>query len=84
MKIVIQMSPEHYDGLLDRCLDSYSEYSILKNGVVTHDEAGGKDRRTIMILCDKEQAETLLHLATRLYPNAAPQIANEIGLAREQ
>jgi len=84
VKIVIQMSPEHYDGLLDRCLDSYSEYSILKNGVVTHDEVGGQDRRAIMILCDKEQAENLLHLATRLYPNAAAEIAKEIRLEREQ
>ena len=32
MKILIDMSPEHYDGLLNKCIDAWAEYATLKNG----------------------------------------------------
>jgi len=37
MKILIDMSTEHYDGLLNKCIDTWpAEYVTLKNGVVIH------------------------------------------------
>jgi len=36
MKILVEMSPEHYDRLLDKLSEESAAYAILKNGVVVH------------------------------------------------
>lgn len=83
MKILIEIAPEHYDGLLHTCEVSSPEYAILKNSVVTHPQEDGLDRRKIVIWCDVGQAARLLAAAERFDPVAAAQIAKEIELARE-
>jgi hypothetical protein len=83
MKILITMSPEHYDPFLIGCDIISPEYSILKNAVVVHDGQTGDDRRTIEILCDEEEAFKLLETASRLYPDVVPTIAAGIDLARQ-
>ena len=72
---MIEMSPEHYEGFLDRCDVSSAEYSVLKNGVIALDQADGRHQRTIKILCDEETAVLLFDSATRLYPKAVAAIA---------
>jgi hypothetical protein len=83
MKILIEMVPEHYDGLLEGCHGFHDAYSILKNGVVLHCQTSGKDQRSIAILCDEAQANRLLELATRIYPAAAADIARGVAFERE-
>jgi hypothetical protein len=83
VKIRIEIAPEHYDGLLQKCEASSPEYTILKNSIVTHPQEDGRDRRKIVIWCDVGQAARLLAAAERFYPIAAAQIAKEIELARE-
>ena len=58
-------------------------YTILKNGIVALDQSEGRDRETIEILCDKDEAVLLFDAANRLYPQAAPAIANGIARAGE-
>ena len=81
MKILVEMSPEHYDRLLDKLSEESAAYAILKNGVVIH-PSGASDDRIIQIACEMTQAETLLHAARQLFPAAAPQLQESIGLAR--
>ena len=69
MKILIDMSTEHYDGLLNKCIDTWpAEYVTLKNGVVIRRQIEGVERRWIAILCEKHQAHNLLILARSLQP----------------
>ena len=69
MKILIDMSTEHYDGLLKKCIDTWpAEYVTLKNGVVIRRQIEGVERRRIAILCEKHQAHNLLILARSLQP----------------
>ena len=69
MKILIDMSTEHYEGLLNKCIDTWpAEYVTLKNGVVIRRQIEGVERRRIAILCEKYQAHNLLILARSLQP----------------
>ena len=83
MKILIEMSPEHYDGLLEKCAHWLPEYSILKNGVIVHRQVEGKERRMIAILCRELQAYTLLHAARTLYSPAADDIKRALDPLRD-
>ena len=83
MKILIEITPEHYDGLLETCEESSPEYAILKNGIVARPQEDGLDRRKVVIWCEVGQAARLLAAAERFDPLVAAQIAKEIELARE-
>jgi hypothetical protein len=83
MKVLIKMSQEHYDLFVAECDITSREYTILKNGIVTRDQQTGADRRTIEILCDREEADQLLDTATRLYPDAVPEIEKAIASSRQ-
>jgi hypothetical protein len=83
VKILIEITPEHYDGLLQTCEESSPEYAILKNGIVARPQEDGLDRRKVVIWCEVNQAARLLAAAERLDPVVAAKIAKEIELARE-
>lgn len=80
--MVIEISPERYDGFVAKCGIESREYSILKNGVVVRDQKSG-EQRVIGILCDKVEAARLLYAASQLYPEAVPAITAAIDRARE-
>jgi len=82
VKILIEISPEHYDHFVAKCDGESREYAILKNGVVTRDP-NNDETRVIEILCDKEEAMKLRDAASRLCPEAAPVIKDALDLARE-
>ena len=81
MKILIKIPPEHYDLFVAECDITSREYSILKNAVVARDI--NDDKRVIEILCDTEEADRLLDLAKRRYPEIVPAIRAGLDLARE-
>ena len=81
MKIVLKITPEHYDRLLSGISEKSSLYSVLKNGVVINSTAGG-GAKMIEILCEKFHARMLRALAANLYPQAVPQIEKAIRLSR--
>jgi hypothetical protein len=68
MKIMIQMSPENYDGLLSKVSTESLVYSVLRNGIVESRSEGGAERRVIDILCEPNEAEILLGVATEVWP----------------
>jgi hypothetical protein len=51
VKILIDISPEHYDRILSEFTEESRMYAILKNGVVIQDFEGSKEFRTVEILC---------------------------------
>jgi hypothetical protein len=77
VKILIDISPEHYDRLLSEFIEESRMYAILKNGLVIHHEF-----RTVEILCDKFHARMILAAAEIYCPEAAPEIEEAIRLSR--
>ena len=82
MKILLEISPEHYDRLLSGVSEKSSLYGVLKNGVVTYPTKAGAGLKMIEILCDKFHARMLRTLAANLSPQAVPQIEKAIRLSR--
>jgi hypothetical protein len=66
MKPMIALSIEQYESLLKRATEDSPLYFRLKNAV--------KMANTIIILCDREQAEMLLQVAKHFCPDALPAI----------
>ena len=82
MKILIDISPEHYDRLLSRFTEESRIYAILKNGVVIHHFEGSNDFRMVEILCEKFHARMILAAAEIFCPEAAAEIEEAIRLSR--
>ena len=82
MKILIDISPEHYDRLLSQFTEESRMYAILKNGLVIHHFEAGNDFRTVEILCEKFHARMILAAAAIYCPEAAAEIEESIRLSR--
>jgi hypothetical protein len=84
VKILIEMVPEHYDGLLTKCHDAWlAEYATLKRGVITSRAVEGAQRRMIAILCETHQARNLLVIARSLNSPAVEDIKRALGYPPE-
>jgi hypothetical protein len=82
MKILLEISLEHYDRLLSGISEKSLLYTVLKNGVVTHRTGVGSGHNMIEILCEKFHARMLRSLAQSLSPQAVPQIDKGLKLSR--
>jgi hypothetical protein len=82
VKILVDISPEHYDRLLSQFTEESRMYAILKNGLVIHHFEAGNDFRTVEILCDKFHARMILAAAEIYCPEAAAEIEESIRLSR--
>ncbi len=81
--MLIEMTPEHYDGFLDKCPEDWpAEFSILKNGIVVERQIEGIERRMVVIYCEESQAYTLLSGARILSVAAAEDIAKALDTSR--
>jgi hypothetical protein len=82
VKILIDISPEHYDRLLSELTEESRIYVILKNGVVIHQFERGAEFRTVEILCEKFHARMILAIAEMFCPEAVAEIEEAIRLSR--
>jgi hypothetical protein len=82
VKILIDISPEHYDRLLSELTEESTMYAILKNGLVIHHFKAGNEFRTVEILCEKFHARMILAAAEIYCPEAAAEIQEAIRLSR--
>jgi hypothetical protein len=79
--MVIELPLEHHERLLKYANEASPVYSTLKNGVkIAHSDGGQSE--IIVILCDEEQAEMLRQVANHFCPQAVPEIARWIKVAR--
>jgi len=74
VKMIIEMSLDHYDRFLEKCDMSSREYEILKNGLTESHRKDGHYERIIEIACEVPEAQMLLAIARRLYPDAVSAI----------
>ena len=81
MKILLDISPEHYDRILSE-FDEESRLCYLKNGLVIHHHEAGNEIRTVEILCEKFHARMILAAAEMYCPEATAEIAEAIRLSR--
>jgi hypothetical protein len=70
VKILIDISPEHYDRLLSEFIEESRIYAILKNGLIIHHFEAGNEFRTVEILCDKFHARMILAAAEIYCPRS--------------
>jgi hypothetical protein len=82
VKILIDISPEHYDRLLSEFTEQSRIYAILENGLVIHHFEAGEVSKTVEILCEKFHARMILAVAELVCPEAAPKIEEAIRLSR--
>jgi hypothetical protein len=82
MKILLEISPEHYDRLLSGVSEKSPLYGVLKNGVVIQPAKSRTGSKMVEILCDKFHARMIRALAKNLSPKAVPQIEKAIRLSR--
>jgi hypothetical protein len=78
--MIIEMSLDHYDRFLEKCDGSSREYEILKNGLIVRHPKDGHYERLIEILCEVREAQMLLAIARRLYPEAVSPIEKAIAI----
>jgi hypothetical protein len=82
VKILVDLSPEHYDRILDEFSEESRMYAVLKNGLVLHHFEGSNDFRTVEILCDKFHARMILAAAEMYCHEAIAEIEEAIRLSR--
>jgi hypothetical protein len=82
VKILIDISPDHYDRILSEFTEESRIYVILKNGLVLHHFEAGNEFRTVEILCEKFHARMILAVAKLVCPEAAAGIEEAIRLSR--
>ena len=81
VQITILMPLRTYDGLVDNCDQSSREYAILKNGLIIRRPKGDHFERIMEIRCEMEEADKLLALASKVYPEAVEYIVTAINAA---
>jgi hypothetical protein len=72
MKIEIEMDREHYDTLLSHVVKESREYHLLQNSIIIR--YPGMYQSTVLIVCDDQDASTLLKVASQCCPEAAAAI----------
>ena len=82
MKILVDISPDHYDRILNEFSEESRMYAILKNGLVLHHFEGSNEFRTVEILCDKFHARMILAAAEMYCHEAVAEIEAAIRLSR--
>jgi hypothetical protein len=78
--MIIEMSLDQYDRFLEKCDASSREWQILKNGLIVHHPKDGHYERIMEILCEVPEAQMLLAIARRLYPDAVSAIEKAIAI----
>jgi hypothetical protein len=82
--MVIEFALDHYNHFLALCDPVSREYEILKNGLVIHrgKDGDGQYERVVEIFAEMRDAHSLLALANKICPAAAPTITKAMSLAR--
>lgn len=80
MKILIELFQPHYDPLLQHVDEDSREYEVLRNAVLLRypDRAAP----TLLLVCEHDEAKSLLDYAQHWCPEAIPQIEEAITMHR--
>ena len=83
VRILVDISMEYYEQMVNRVAEHSRVHFILMNGVVVHDYQTGVRRRVVKILCNKSDAEMLRDATGTLCPEALPEMEQSIKLSHE-
>jgi hypothetical protein len=83
VRILVDISIEYYEQMVNRVAEHSRVHFILMNGVVVHDYQTGVRRRVVKILCNKSDAEMLRDATETLCPEALPELEQSIKRSRE-
>jgi hypothetical protein len=83
VRVIIEMSLQHYDRFLFRCDPASREHALLKNGVIVRRPKQDHFERIVEIDCTLKEAKALLDLAKQLYPPVVPDIEKAIAAPRD-
>jgi hypothetical protein len=83
VKILVDISMEYYEQMVNRVAEHSHLHSILMNGVMVHDYQTGVRRRVVKILCNKVDAEMLRDATITLCPEALSELEQSIKFSRE-
>lgn len=80
-RILIEISSENYTALVSHIPPGLRVTSLLKNSVCTTRSVGAESE-IFALVCDQDEAETLLQAARWFWPNASFDIQDGIKLSR--
>ena len=83
MKVLIEMSAEHYSELLERCDGSSSQFRTLIDGCLDRRPSSEGFEEVAQILCDSTEAQQLLEFAIGVSAEAAEEIQVCLSCFRE-
>jgi len=83
VKILIEMSAEHYSELLGRCEGSSSQFRTLIDGCLDRRPSSEGFEEVAQILCDTREAQQLLEFAIGVSTEAAEEIQSCLTCFRE-
>jgi hypothetical protein len=72
MEMMVSISLEAYNAMLDKCDASRAEYALLKNGVIIRDREG---KEQVEILCGPQEAKQIVDFAASDCPELSPFIS---------
>jgi hypothetical protein len=80
-RVTIEMLLPGYDSFVEKCEETSREYALLKNGLIFRRKKDDHFERFVKIDCTLEDAEKLLLLAIKTYPDIVADIARGITTA---
>ena len=83
MKVLIEMSAEHYSELLGCCDGSSSQFRTLIDGCLDRRSSSEGFEEVAQIICDAREAQQLLEFAIRVSTEAAEEIQSCLTCFRE-
>jgi len=83
MNVLIEMSVEVYDSLLDKCDQSCAEYYTLTKTNIVFRWKEDHQLKLMRIFCELNEATKLIAMASRICPAAVPYIEKAIAAARD-
>jgi hypothetical protein len=75
--IILTIPLAQYDLFLEKVHPSMRAYEVLINGCFHQDSIDGYLERKIQVLCSRDEAAMLLHIAEELCPKIIPKITRD-------
>jgi len=79
VKLLLDISAEHFERILGQITEQSRLHSILMNSIVVYDHQDGLRKKVVKILCKASDADKLLDAAKTLCPEAAVEIEKSIA-----
>jgi len=75
--VILTIPLAQYDLFLEKIHPSSRAYEVLVNGCFDQDSSDVYVERKIQVLCNKDEAVMLLHIAEELCPKIIPKISRD-------